>query len=58
GELMLKQLTQKVIPTLERLFPGCQGLFAFDNAMNQQKYASHTLQSGNINLIPGGKNTL
>ncbi|RPA89937.1 hypothetical protein L873DRAFT_1882374 [Choiromyces venosus 120613-1] len=55
---MLKQLTEKAIPAFETSFPGCQGLFAFDNAKNHQKYASDTLQSGNLNLTPGGKNTL
>jgi len=58
GELMLQQLTEKVIPAFERSFPGCQGLFAFDNAKNHQKYASDALRSGNINLSLGGKNTL
>ncbi|RPA97965.1 hypothetical protein L873DRAFT_1836176 [Choiromyces venosus 120613-1] len=58
GELMLKQLTEKAIPAFETSFPGCQGLFAFDNAKNHQKYASDALRSGNLNLTPGGKNTL
>jgi len=43
GELMLKQLTEKVIPVLEKSFPGCQGLFAFDNAKNHLKYARDAL---------------
>jgi len=55
---MLKQLTEKVIPVFEKSFPGCQGLFAFDNAKNHQKYASDGLRAGNLNLTPGGKNTL
>ncbi|RPA96607.1 hypothetical protein L873DRAFT_1924692 [Choiromyces venosus 120613-1] len=55
---MLKQFTEKVIPTFERSFPGCHGLFAFDNAKNYQKYALDALQSGNMNLTLGGKNTL
>jgi len=58
GELMLKQLTEKVIPVFEKSFAGCQGLFAFDNAKNHQKYASDSLRAGNLNLTPGGKNTL
>jgi len=58
GELMLKQLTEKVLPLFEKSFPGCQGLFAFDNAKNHQKYALNALRSGNMNRTPGGKNTL
>ncbi|RPB05507.1 hypothetical protein L873DRAFT_1825217 [Choiromyces venosus 120613-1] len=45
GELMLKQLTEKAIPAFEKAFPGCQGLFAFDNAKIHQKYAPDALQS-------------
>ncbi|RPA93141.1 hypothetical protein L873DRAFT_1847383 [Choiromyces venosus 120613-1] len=58
GELMLKQLTEKAIPAFEKAFPGCQGLFAFDNAKIHQKYAPDALQVGNLNLTPGGKNLL
>ena len=58
GELMLKQLIEKAIPAFEKSFPGCQGLFAFDNAKNHQKYASDMLRSGNMNLTPGGINTI
>jgi len=58
GELMLKQLIEKVLPLFEKSFPGCQGLFALDNAKNHQKYALNALQSDNMNLTPGGKNTL
>lgn len=58
GELMLKQLVEKAIPAFESSFPGCQGLFAFDNAKNHQKYASDALRSGSMNLTPGGVNTL
>ncbi|RPA88967.1 hypothetical protein L873DRAFT_1723840, partial [Choiromyces venosus 120613-1] len=52
------QLTEIVIPIFERSFPGCQGLFACDNAKNYQKYRSDALQYGNMNLTLGGKNTL
>ncbi|RPA92509.1 hypothetical protein L873DRAFT_1656818, partial [Choiromyces venosus 120613-1] len=55
GELLLKQLTEKAIPAFERAFPGCQGLFAFDNAKIHQKYASDALQVRNMNLTAGGK---
>ncbi|RPA92503.1 hypothetical protein L873DRAFT_1658240, partial [Choiromyces venosus 120613-1] len=55
GELLLKQLTEKAIPACERACPGCQGLFAFDNAKIHQKYASDAQQVRNMNLIAGGK---
>ncbi|RPA94826.1 hypothetical protein L873DRAFT_1700135, partial [Choiromyces venosus 120613-1] len=42
-EDMLQQLINKVIPTLESSFPGCQVLFAFDNAKSHPKYAVDTL---------------
>ena len=57
GEDMLNQLTSKAIPAFEKSFPGCQALFAFDNAKSHQKYANDALRTGNINLSPGGKNT-
>ncbi|RPB03051.1 hypothetical protein L873DRAFT_1867230 [Choiromyces venosus 120613-1] len=58
GEDILEQLTQKAIPVFERSFPVCQGPFAFDNAKSHQKYTSDALRTGNINLTPGGKNTV
>lgn len=47
---MMEQLTNKAIPAFERAFPGCQALFAFDNAKCPQKYAVDALHTGNINL--------
>ena len=60
GELMMEQLTSKTIqvPVFKRNFPGCQALFAFDNAKGHQKYATNALCTDNINLTPGGKNTV
>jgi hypothetical protein len=55
---MLIQLTEKAIPAFEAAFPGCQGLFAFDNAKIHQKYAPDALQVANLNLTPGGKNAV
>ena len=54
----MQQLTEKAIPAFEKAFPGCQGLWAFDNAKIHQKYAPDALQVGNMNLTPGGKNTV
>jgi len=58
GERMLIQLTEKAIPSFEAAFPGCQGLFAFDNAKIHQKYAPDALQVANLNLTPRGKNAV
>ena len=58
GERMFKQPTDKAIPAFKAAFPGCQGLFAFDNAKIHQKYAPDALQVSNLNLTPGGKNTV
>ena len=32
GDLLSQQLQEKAIPAFETAFPGCQGLWAFDNA--------------------------
>jgi len=58
GDLFLEQLQVKAIPAFEASFPGCQGLWAFDNAKIHQTYAPDALQVGNMNLTPGGKNTV
>ena len=58
GEDMLEQLINKAIPAFEISFPGCQGLFAFDNSKSHQKYAADALRTGNMNLTPGGKNSV
>jgi len=57
-DLLLEQLKEKAIPAFETAYPGCQGLWAFDNIKIHQKYAPDALQVGNMNLTPGGKNTL
>jgi len=58
GDLLLEQLKEKAISAFETASPGCQGLWAFDNAKIHQKYAPDALQVGNMNLTQGGKNTL
>jgi len=55
---MLKQLTEKAIPAFETAFPGCEGIFAFDNAKIHHKYAANAFQVANLNLTPGGKHSL
>jgi len=57
GDKMLKLLMEKVIPAFETAFPGCQGIFAFDNAKIHHKYADNALHVANLNLTPGGKHS-
>lgn len=56
GETMLEQITSKAIPEFEKAYPGCQALFAFDNAKNHQKFADDALRASEMNLGSGGKN--
>jgi len=58
GELLLQQLQVNALPALESAFPRCQGLWTFDNAKIHQKYAPDALLVGNMNLTPGGKNSV
>ena len=56
GDKLLAQVTDKAIPDFEAQFPGCQGLFAFDNSRTHLKYADDVLQVSEMNLEPGGIN--
>lgn len=57
GETILDQVITKAIPEFEKSYPGCQGLFAFDNAKNHRTYESNSLPALEMNLGPGGKST-
>ena len=43
------------MPIFQYAFPGCQALFAFDNASNHCCFAPDALLASNISLNPGGK---
>jgi len=58
GDLLLEQLQVKIILAFKGSFPGCQGLWAFDNAKIHQRYPPDALPVGNMNLTPGGNNTV
>ena len=42
-------------PQQHATFPGCQAVFAFDNASNHCSHAADALRVENMNLHPGGK---
>ena len=50
--------TKQVIPILKYAFPGCEGLFAFDNASNHAAFAPDALVAAKMNLGPGGRQPL
>ena len=56
GDRLLEQVINKAIPAFEAPFPGCKGLFAFDNSRNHCKFANDALRGSEMNLEPGGKN--
>jgi hypothetical protein len=55
GDKMVDHTIKAAIPIFERAFPGCQALFAFDNASNHTSYADDALRVEKMNLNPGGK---
>ena len=57
GEKMVRH-TKDVIPFLRYAFPGCEGLFAFDNASNHCVFAPDALVASKMNLGYGRKQPL
>ena len=49
------QTLQIAMPIFQYAFPGCQALFAFDNASNHRYFAPDALLASKIFLNPGGK---
>ena len=47
--------TRYTIPIFNAAFPGCQAVFASDNASNHCSYAADALRVEKMNLHPGGK---
>ena len=43
------------VPIFNATFPGCQAVFAFDNASNHCSYAADALRVENMNFHPGDK---
>ena len=55
---MVEQTVKVDMPIFKYAFPGCQALFAFDNASNHCCYAPDALLASAVNLNPGGKQPL
>jgi hypothetical protein len=53
---LTKQLQDDALPTFERLHPGKEGYFIFDNSMNHQKRPADSLVATQLPLKDGGKN--
>ncbi|KAG1852221.1 hypothetical protein F4604DRAFT_1933794 [Suillus subluteus] len=56
GEMFVKQLNEKIIPTFERIHrPGYQALFLIDNSQGHSAYAEDALLVSRMNINPAGK---
>lgn len=53
---LVKNLQEKALPIFNRLHPGCQALFSFDNSQNHSAVAVDGLVADRLNLSDGGKN--
>jgi hypothetical protein len=54
-EYLIEQLEMKAIPIFNRVFPGRQALFIFDNATIHSAFAKNALRVTKLNIAPGGK---
>ncbi len=52
---LVNQVVERAIPIFEVRFPGCQALFAFDNASSHAAFSPDVLIAKHMNLSPGGK---
>jgi hypothetical protein len=55
GDKMIWHTMRIAVPIFRYAFPGCQALFAFDNASNHCAFADDALLASRMNLSPGGK---
>ncbi len=58
GDKMVDWAVKTATCVFSYAYPGCQALFAFDNSSNYSYYANDALLVGNINLSPGGKQSI
>lgn len=54
NEMMMKQL-RKAVEIFKRQFPGCTGLWLFDNSANHGAYSEDALVASRVQMNPGGK---
>jgi hypothetical protein len=55
---MVDHTLKIALPIFRYTFPGCRGVWAFDNAANHSAFAPDALLASRINLYPGGKQPL
>ena len=55
---MVEHTMKVALPIFRWAFPGCQALFAFDNASNHSSFAPDALVVSRMNRNPGGKQPL
>ena len=55
---MVNHTIKVAVPIFNAVFPGCQAVFLFDNASNHSTYAANALRVENMNLHPGGKQSM
>ncbi|CAG8827726.1 14992_t:CDS:2, partial [Cetraspora pellucida] len=55
AEDLINQVTNHAISIFEARFPGCQALFAFDNATSHSAFSRNALIANHMNLGPAGK---
>ena len=55
---MIEQTIRTALPIFQYAFPGCRGVWAFDNATNHSAYSPQALLASRMNLGPGGKQSL
>ncbi|KAG0632761.1 hypothetical protein HOY80DRAFT_1113696, partial [Tuber brumale] len=58
GDKIVHHTMQIALPIFRIAFPGCQALFAFDNASNHSCHASDALIASKMNRGPGGSQPL
>lgn len=58
GDKMVDHAIKVAAHIFPYAFPGCQGLFAFDNASNHCSFAADALVASKMNLKPGGSQPL
>lgn len=55
GDKMIEHTIRVALPIFHYAFPGCQALFAFDNASNHCAFSDKALVASKMNLNPGGR---
>jgi hypothetical protein len=55
GDKMVHQAIESALPIFRYAFPGCHGLWAFDNATNHNAFHPKALVASRMQLAPGGK---